>query len=102
MVRFAESNPERAAQIQDMADTMNEQLAQTEAYASQVTVEQLQEALPQAQKLVADAREMHTKFAPVLGRTANTDAPIDAQIFGAPSKFTAEQIDKAIADPNLP
>lgn len=102
VVRFAESNPERAAQIQDMADTMNEQLAQTEAYASQVTVEQLQEALPQAQKLVADAREMHTKFAPVLGRTANTDAPIDAQIFGAPSKFTAEQIDKAIADPNVP
>ena len=102
VIRFAESNPERAAQIQDMADTMNEQLAQTEAYASQVTVEQLQEALPQAQKLVADAREMHTKFAPVLGRTDNTDAPIDAQIFGAPSKFTAEQIDKAIADPNVP
>ena len=102
VVRFAESNPERAAQIQDMADTMNEQLAQTEAYASQVTVEQLQEALPQAQQLVADARDMHTKFAPVLGRTDNTDAPIDAQIFGAPSKFTVEQIDKAIADPNVP
>lgn len=102
VIRFAESNPERSAQIQEMADTMNEQLAQTEAYASQVTVEQLQEALPQAQKLVADAREMHAKFAPALGRVANTDAPIDAQIFGAPSKFTAEQIDKAIADPNVP
>lgn len=99
---YAATDPEYAQQIQGFVSGLENQLQQAEALASQVTVEQLQEALPEAQRVVGEARDMHAKYANVLGNTSTTSGPVDAQIFGAPSKFSAEQIAQAINDPSVP
>lgn len=95
-----ESNPERAAQIENIANNLRQQAAVAEKFEG--NEEALDAQIAKVQTKVQEARDMHTRLGSSMQRATANDETMDAQIFGAPQNFTPEQIEKAIADPKVP
>ena len=95
-----ESNPERAAQIENIANNLREQVAVAEKFVG--NEEALDAHIAEVQTKVQEARDMHTHLGSSMQRATANDETMDAQIFGAPQNFSPEQIEKAIADPKVP
>lgn len=95
-----ESNPERAAQIENIANNLRQQVAVAEKFVG--NEEALDAQIAKVQTKVEEARDMHTRYDSLMQRATANNETMDAQIFGAPQNFTPEQIEKAIADPKVP
>lgn len=100
VAQFAETNPERAEQIQGIADNLKQQVQVAEQFVGNEQV--LNDHIADVEAKVQQARDIHTQYDSLMNRATSNDQTMDSQIFGAPQKFTAEQITKAIADPNVP
>lgn len=98
--RNAETNPERAAQIQQIADGLKAQVEVAEKFVG--NEQALTDHIANVQAKVEQAREIHTQYDSLMNRATSQDEKMDTQIFGAPQNFTPEQIQKAIADPKIP
>lgn len=95
-----QSNPERAAQIENIANNLREQVAVAEKFVG--NEDALDAHIAEVQTKVQEARDMHTRYDSLMQRATANNETMDAQIFGAPHQFTPEQIEKAIADPKVP
>ena len=108
VVNFAESEPERAASAQQVLDNiLLPQLEKLNQVKEVTDLEKVDTAIESAQGLVNEAREMHTKYSGLMNQAAGTQEQDqaqtpDAKIFGAPTSFTIEEINTAIADPAVP
>lgn len=108
VANFAESEPERAASAQEVLDNiLLPQLEKLNQVKEVTDLEKVESAIESAQGLVNEAREMHTKYSGLMNQAAGTQEQDqaqtpDAQIFGAPTSYTVEEINAAIADPAVP
>lgn len=108
VANFAESEPERAASAQEVLDNiLLPQLEKLNQVKEVTDLEKVDTAIESAQGLVNEAREMHTKYSGLMNQAAGTQEQDqaqtpDAKIFGAPTSFTIEEINTAIADPAVP
>lgn len=108
VANFAESEPERAASAQKVLDNiLLPQLEKLNQVKEVTDLEKVDTAIESAQGLVNEAREMHTKYSGLMNQAAGTQEQDqaqtpDAKIFGAPTSFTVEEINAAIADPAVP
>lgn len=102
--QFKESDPEKAAKIQEVIDTvLQPRLDTINTLKESMSLETIDESIATRQQQVEEARQMHNSYAPMFNQILDqkTEAP-DSQIFGAPTSYTPEQIEAAIADPSTP
>lgn len=76
-----ESNPERAAQIENIANNLREQVAVAEKFVG--NEDALDAHIDEVQTKVREARDIHTQFSKLTNRATSQDETMDAQIFGA-------------------
>ena len=93
----------RIAQIQGAIDNVIlPRIEQIKQAQQNVSIEDLNSAIETATPLVEEARTMHERFAPSFSSALATDAPVDTNIFGAPTSYSLEELNTAIADPSVP
>lgn len=94
---------DRIAQIQGAIDNVIlPRIEQIKQAQQNVSLEDLNSAIETATPLVEEARTMHERFAPSFSSTSETDAPVDTKIFGAPTSYSLEELNTAIADTSVP
>ncbi|WAW11592.1 DNA-dependent RNA polymerase [Acinetobacter phage nACB1] len=98
--RFAESDPAKAEQIAAISANLKEQVAVAEQFIG--NEQTLDAHIAEVETKVQEARDIHTRYDSLMQRATTNDETMDTQIFGAPQKFTPEQIEKAINDPKVP
>ena len=99
--QFAETEPERAAKAQAAIDNVIlPKLEQIEQVKAVTDIEKLNGAIEHTSGLVKDARVMHDRYSTMFGQAMG--GTTDAQIFGAPTAFSLEQINAAINDASIP
>lgn len=108
VANFADTEPERAAKAQEVLDNiLLPQLEKLNQVKESTDLEKVESAIERAQGLVNEAREMHTKYSGLMNRATGAQEQDqaqtpDAQIFGAPTSYSIEEINTAIADPSVP